>query len=147
MIALDTTVLLAFEIKEHPAHQTVRTAVTALARQGTPCFALAPQVLDEFLHVATDTRRFRQALGMGEAIERARFWWHANEVDPVFPCRESVDLATDWLARFSLGRKRILDTALAATYHVAGLGRLATANRSDFEVFDVFSFEDWAQVP
>lgn len=59
----------------------------------------------------------------------------------------TVELATGWLERFGLGRGRILDTSLAAVYHLAGVRRLATANRADFEVFGVFSFEDWAAPP
>lgn len=41
----------------------------------------------------------------------------------------------EFLDSLSLGRKRILDTALAATLELAGVRRLATFNRKDFEVF------------
>ncbi|HMJ89218.1 MAG TPA: hypothetical protein VK530_05355 [Candidatus Acidoferrum sp.] len=40
--------------------------------------------------------------------------------------------------RFQLGRKRILDTQLAAILHTAGVHRLFTSNPRDFEVFGVF---------
>ena len=39
------------------------------------------------------------------------------------------------MTRFRLGRKRILDTALAATMEAAGIKKLATLNKKDFEVF------------
>jgi len=39
------------------------------------------------------------------------------------------------MKRYSLGRKRILDTALAATLECAGVGGLATLNRRDFAIF------------
>lgn len=84
---------------------------------------------------------------MADALRRVRFWWQAREVRHALPSRETVELATGWLERFGLGRRRILDTSLAAVYHLAGVRRLATANRADFEVFGVFSFEDWAEPP
>jgi hypothetical protein len=42
-----------------------------------------------------------------------------------------------------LGRKRLLDTQLAATYAAAGVTELLTANSADFAVFGVFSFTDF----
>jgi hypothetical protein len=38
-----------------------------------------------------------------------------------------------------LGRKRLLDTLLAATYHQAGVQSLLTTNPGDFVVFGVFT--------
>jgi hypothetical protein len=43
-----------------------------------------------------------------------------------------------WLKQHRLGRKRLLDTQLAATYYAAGITSLVTSNFADFEVFDVF---------
>jgi len=42
------------------------------------------------------------------------------------------------MEEFRLGRKRILDTYLAATYHERGIRRLATGNAADFALFKVF---------
>ena len=42
-----------------------------------------------------------------------------------------------WRREFRLGRKRILDTHLAAVLHVAGVRRLLTSNPDDFAVFGV----------
>jgi len=41
------------------------------------------------------------------------------------------------MRQFNLGRKRILDTYLAAALHTAGVRRLPTANPADFAVFGV----------
>ena len=49
--------------------------------------------------------------------------------------RRRGDGGNDLLTRFRLGRKRILDTALAATMEAAGIKKLATLNKKDFEVF------------
>jgi hypothetical protein len=49
--------------------------------------------------------------------------------------------------KFRLGRKRIWDTCLAATYKNIVINFLATKNTMDFTVFGVFEFESWAQSP
>jgi hypothetical protein len=41
------------------------------------------------------------------------------------------------MREFDLGRKRILDTHLAAVLHTAGARRLLTSNPGDFAVFGV----------
>jgi predicted nucleic acid-binding protein len=48
-----------------------------------------------------------------------------------------------WLARHQLGRKRLLDTLLAATYQRAGVRRLITNNGKDYRVFDCFEIVDF----
>jgi hypothetical protein len=42
------------------------------------------------------------------------------------------------MRRFNLGRKRILDTHLAAVLHTHGVRKLMTSNPADFAVFQVF---------
>jgi hypothetical protein len=46
------------------------------------------------------------------------------------------------MERFRLGRKRILDTALAATVEMAGVSRLATLNARDFALFPFLELVD-----
>jgi predicted nucleic acid-binding protein len=43
------------------------------------------------------------------------------------------------VTQFSLGRKRLLDTLLAATFHQAGIHSILTTNAADFAVFGVFT--------
>jgi len=81
---------------------------------------------------------------MDEALARARFWWEASEVVHCHINDKAWEYATSWMEKFSLGRKRILDTTLAATYHERGIQALATANPADFAIFGVFEFESWA---
>lgn len=54
------------------------------------------------------------------------------------PSAQSLALANEWMRRFKLGRKRVLDTHLAAIYHLAGCKRLLTSNGDDFKIFGVF---------
>ena len=53
------------------------------------------------------------------------------------PNASGMDQALTWMRQFKLGRKRILDTYLAAVLHTNGVRRLLTANPADFSVFGV----------
>lgn len=144
MIGLDATTLIAHEIREHPLHSKVRNGVRRRVADGDR-FGLAEQTLWEFLHVVTDGRRFGRPLDMRDAVDRAERWSRAKEVSHLATTREATDWTLKWMEEFGLGRKRILDTALAATFHVNGVTRVATANASAFQVFGVFRFEAWAR--
>lgn len=131
MIGIDTSFLICFEIA-HPLNASAR----ALAKEHAPeGFALAPQVLTEFAHVVTDPRRFARPLEMPDALSRAERWWRAREVTRVLPEHESVALFLSWMGEFSLGRKRLLDTMLAATYRSAGVALIASTDARDFAMF------------
>jgi len=145
MIGLDTTVLLTHEIREAHGHYELRAQIREASHSGNLQLAIAPQVLQEFVHVATDPKRFKIPLTMEQALTRSRFWWEAAEVVRCHPSDRAWEQAWKWMEEFRLGRKRILDTYLAATYYERGVRKLATANTADFAVFGVFSFEPWAQ--
>jgi predicted nucleic acid-binding protein len=88
--------------------------------------------------VVTDRKRFTRPLSMRAAIARADRWWHADEVRHAFPSLESTRQFLAWMAEHQLGRKRLLDTQLAATYHCAGIRRILCTNARDFRVFGCF---------
>jgi predicted nucleic acid-binding protein len=136
---IDTSFLVAMEILGHGQHSASRARFLSLARKGDQ-FALAPQVLAEFIHVVTDSRRFSNPLAFDTARERVEAWWNAEEVISVFPTDESTTRFLSWLLLHQLGRKRLLDTLLAATLEGAGVTSLLTLNRKDFEVFGCFDF-------
>ena len=91
MIGLDTTVLLTHEIEEARGHHDLRAQIREASQSGNLHLALAPQVLQEFVHAATDPKRFRIPLTMDQALTRSRFWWEAAEIvhchpgSPTFP--------------------------------------------------------------
>jgi len=101
-------------------------------------FAIAPQVVAEFIHIATDPRRFKTPLAMDVARDIAEKWWTAREVTQISPGPAAMSLFFDWHRAHSLGRKRILDTMLAATYRAAGIHSLLTTNAADFNVLGGF---------
>lgn len=145
MIGLDTTVLIAHELKEVENHQKVREHIAKSARNSSEIYGLTPQVIHEFIHVVTDSRRFERPLSIPDAIHRAQYWWDAAEIRHCHPGSLALKQTMEWLEQYRLGRKRILDTALAAAYYERGILRLATANPNDFAIFGVFEFELWAK--
>jgi predicted nucleic acid-binding protein len=132
----DTTFLVLLEIREAAGHAQAREFLVRTILQARQSIALAPQVLAEFIHIVTDPRRFQRPLSMEEALRKADLWWNAEEVRQVVPDSGAVTLFTHWMVRYRLGRKRILDTLLAATYTAAGVRRIISTNIRDYRVFE-----------
>jgi predicted nucleic acid-binding protein len=137
MIGLDTSILVAQAIAEHPQHEaSQRWLDDEIARNQT--FVITSGILAEFIHIVTDGRRFEIPLAMSEALQRAAFWSEAREVT-LLAADDAVNaLWLKWLTDFQLGRKRLLDTLIAVTWHAAGISEICTLNPNDFKVFDVF---------
>jgi predicted nucleic acid-binding protein len=134
---IDTDFLVAVEIAEHPFHREADALLQSLLADGHD-LALAPQTLAEFIHIVSDGKRMPQPLTLAEAINRAEHWWQAAEVVRVFPDGQTVADFFSWLTRHQLGRKRLLDTMLAATFQSAGVKRVVTNNERDFKVLGGF---------
>lgn len=134
---IDTDFLVAVEIAEHPFHREADALLQSLLADGHD-LALAPQTLAEFIHIVSDGKRMPQPLTLAEAINRAEHWWQAAEVVRVFPDGQTVADFFRWLTRHQLGRKRLLDTMLAATFQSAGVKRVVTNNERDFKVLGGF---------
>jgi predicted nucleic acid-binding protein len=134
---IDTTFLVEAEVAEHPGHEPARARLGKLLRAGD-MVVLAPQVLAEFIHVVTDSRRFSKPLGMDQAIARAQLWWEGKEVVHAVPGDESIALFLRWVTEHGLGRKRLLDTMLAATYYSHGVRSILSTSARDFGVFGCF---------
>ena len=135
MIGVDTSFLVQLELMELPAHKAAHALLQREILEPQAPLALAPQVLAEFIHVVTDPRRFQRPLTADEAVAKARFWWNAAEVQHVSASNESTVLFLDWMQRHQLGRKRILDTQLAAILWTAGVRQVLTSNPADFQIF------------
>jgi predicted nucleic acid-binding protein len=135
MLALDTDVLVAWAMDGSPRNEWARRLFAREVQELGGSLALTPQVVHEFLHVITDSRRFEYPLSMADALRLARRLWEAGEVVRVFPTPDVVPRTLELIAALRLGRKRILDTALAATLEGAGIRRLATFNAADFAIF------------
>ena len=99
----------------------------------------------EFQHVITDTRRFNTPLSIEKAIERSWFWIDHERIKIIYPTENSLKRALLWCNMYSLGRKRIQDTHMAAAFAEAGVSELWTANPSDFEILEAFDIVDYSQ--
>lgn len=135
---LDTGFFVAAEVVEHAEHTATRQILTRLLSAGDR-IAIAPQVLAEFIHIVTDPRRFTHPLDMATARALAEQWWTSTNVVQIFPDAAATSQFLTWLQQFSLGRKRLLDTLLAATYRQAGIHSLLTTNAADFAVLGTFT--------
>ena len=143
---LDTSFLVAAEVLGHADHVTARTLAVSLRTSGDR-FALAPQVLAEFVHLVTDAKRFPAPLSLLQALERAQVWWDASDVDRVWPDDSAVSWFFAAMTKHRLGRKRVLDTLLAGTFRSAGLTSLLTLNAADFAAFGEFTCVPLAAPP
>src|SRR5262245_53501694 len=131
---LDTGFLVAAEVVEHAQHLPVQDTLTRLVAAGDQ-IAIAAQVMAEFLHIVTDPRGSVQPRDMPTALRVAEQWWTAREVTHAFPDDAATRQFLAWLQQFALGRQRLLDALLAATYHQFGIRSILTTNPGDFGVF------------
>jgi toxin-antitoxin system PIN domain toxin len=136
MIGLDCNILVQIAISDHPAHARTHAAVQSEMEQGEK-LVFPSLIATEFLHVVTNERRFAPPLTMPEALDWLRDFLAHPAVSILEPTPASTDQTLRWMRQFNLGRKRILDTHLAAILHTRGVRRLLTSNPADFTVFRV----------
>ena len=137
LIGIDTSFLLAHTLQEHENHKSARTLLASLLEKGQK-IALCPIVVDEFLHVVTDPKRFRKPVTMATALTIAETWIRSRESEYFPPSEDSALLQLKWLREYRLGRRRIHDTSIAAIYATHGVRQILTNNVSDFETFGMF---------
>ncbi len=137
LVGVDTPFLVAHTVVEHPEHsEALKVCERLLEKNGL--LALCPTVIDEFIHVVTDAKRFERPLEVAEALEVAEDWLNSRETVSLFPCEQSSRLQLHWLRTHRLGRKRINDTRIASIYYQNGAHTLLTSNVRDYTVFDCF---------
>jgi predicted nucleic acid-binding protein len=137
MTGADANILVQLAFSQHPAFSQTTVLIDAELARGVQVMVPA-SVVTEFLHVITDTRRFTPALTMDAAIDWLDQMFARRVVHLLESSPDSLRLTLEWMKRYRLGRKRILDTHLAAVLHRAGVNRLITSNPDDFKVFGVF---------
>jgi predicted nucleic acid-binding protein len=140
-IGVDTNWLVQLAMANHPGHDAAFRFWNERISAGTQ-MALTPLVMAELVHLITDGRRFATPSTMPDALAFATRWWHARGIVQLFPTSASVLLAWKWMEKFHLGRKRVLDTQLATTFHVHGISKILSLNPRDYTVFGVFEILD-----
>jgi predicted nucleic acid-binding protein len=141
VIGVDTSFLVGLSVEEHSAHRACSELFDGEIVGKPASMAIAAQVLTEFCHIITDERRFERPLEMTAALDLCEQWWHAEESRVVLADAEVGALWLAWMRELRLGRKRLLDTMVAATYYRAGVRRLASTNWRDFARYGVFELE------
>ena len=136
MTGLDCNILVQLAMADHPANPATVAAVQAETRREGR-LVVPTLVMTEFLHVTTDPKRFAPPLTMNEALDWIEDFMVNPSVGLLEPAQESTRQMLYWMRQFNLGRKRILDTHLAAVLHTAGVRRLLASNPADFAVFGV----------
>lgn len=137
-LGIDTDFLVALEIRDHIYHKQADALLARLLDEGHE-LAVAPQILAEFVHVVTDSKRLKEPLSMDDALSRAEHWWQAKEVVRLYPDGDTFGTWIGWLRDHRLGRKRLLDTMLAAACYAQGISTLVSNNDSDFQIFGKFN--------
>jgi predicted nucleic acid-binding protein len=140
-LGVDTDTLVHWAMGDAPHHAAVRRCFEREVRRGCR-LGLTLQVLREFLHVTTDARRFEHPLAMPDALRLSLELWTGQEVERLLPAAGDHDRLCELMAQLELGRRRILDTALAVTLESAGVTRLATLNGRDFAIFPFLAVVD-----
>lgn len=146
LVGIDTPFLLAHTVREHPDHGRALAWKRKLLGEDYR-LGLCPTVCDEFLHVVTDPRRFENPAEMETALRIVRGWMRAKETLALFPDERSWQLQLDWMREHRFGRKRILDTGIAAVYHRHGAASILTSNARDFHVLGVLEILDMGMDP
>lgn len=138
---LDTSFLVQLEVVEQPGHQRAQALKTRLLGESAT-FALAPQTLCEFIHIVTDPKRFERPLPAHEAVRRSSIWWNLREVRNISSSGWATQRFHSWMSEHRLGRKRILDTMLAATFEEHQIYHIITSDPGGFTLFKVFQILD-----
>ncbi len=133
---LDTNVLVYTHIPAMPGHETVRRFLRTQLHDPAITLVVTAQILHEFVHVVTDSRRFEPPVVMAEALAITRLYLDRTNVDCVVTDAACVREAFDLLAQHTLGRNRIADTLFAATLLHHDIHEVITCNPRDFRGFE-----------
>jgi len=142
MLSLDTDVLVAWAMEGAEHHRKVRILVEGELARRAGRVVLVERVIQEFLHVVTDAKRFERPFSMPQALDYADDVLGMSDVVCLGSKPVVVRRTVELMRSLRLGRKRILDTGLAATLEASGVQRLATFNGADFAIFDFIEVVD-----
>lgn len=138
MIGVDTSGLIPLAIEEHLKRGATEALVADLLEVPETRLAVTPSVLAEFIHAVTDPKRFERPLTMAQAVNWVSQFLSLPQTILLMPESPAIPQWLERMRAYRLGRKRTLDTQLAATLTTAGIRRLLTLNPNDFRIFGAF---------
>lgn len=139
-IAIDTNFLVDLDITVSPRHEKVLSILNDLGKSKSEIYVTADALL-EYVHVVTDAKRFQNPFSVDMALERVNNINNHPHFTILYSDQDDFNLCMQWLKNHHLGRKRLTDTMMAATYFNNGVTELWTANAKDFEIFDCFDIK------
>ncbi len=143
MIGIDTCFLIDLYWQDSPRNKNARALYLQLAKDDSCKLAIYYNCFNEFLHVITDSRRFANPFSIKEALDVIDFWCDLENVTVLYPNDSSFKRTLAWMSLHNLGRNRINDTQLAASYVTQGISKIITANPKDFELFECFEVVEY----
>ena len=132
---VDANVLIYSAIESMPEHRAVLSFFERRVLTGELTCAVTFPVLLEFVHITTDSRRFKPPLSLDESMAIAEQYWNASNWRRLLPSAGTGTRVLELLRRYQLGRNRLLDTYFAATLLEHGVTALITSDIKDFRVF------------
>ncbi|HJW74109.1 MAG TPA: TA system VapC family ribonuclease toxin [Thermoleophilia bacterium] len=129
-VFLDTNILVAASVAEHPSHLAAVALLDKLTAEQAP-LCISPQVCREFLVVLTRMPVSGRAFTVAEALEALDTWRSACVV-----VEEGAAVLVELLALVrdrQVRGKQVHDANIVATMRSKGITRLATLNAGDFE--------------
>ena len=139
-IALDTNFLVDLDITVSPRHEKVLSILNDLGKSKSEIF-ITEDALLEYIHVVTDAKRFQNPFSIKMALERISYINNHPHFTILHSDQDDFEICMQWIQKYNLGRKRLTDTMMAATYFNNGITELWTANAKDFEIFDCFDIK------
>jgi predicted nucleic acid-binding protein len=133
---VDANVLICSAIESMPEHPKVFSFFEDRVLTGELRCGVTFQVLLEFIHVTTDSKRFKSPLALKECLGMVEQYWNASNWHRLFPNSNTGTRTLDLIRLYRLGRKRLLDTYLAATLLDNQVTTLITCDSADFGVFE-----------
>ncbi len=139
---VDSNVLIYSAVESMPEYRSVASFFERRVLTGEITCAVTFPVLLEFVHITTDPKRFSPPLELEESVAIAEQYWNAANWRRLLPRRQTGVRTFELLRRHGLGRKRLLDTYLAATLLDHNVQTLLTCNTRDFQVFNELQLID-----
>ncbi len=132
-VFLDTNILVAASVAEHPSHAAATALLDKLTAKRTP-LCISPQVCREFLVALTRKAVSGRDFTVEEALEALDTWRSACVV-----VEENLGVLAELLALVrerQVRGKQVHDANIVATMRSKSITRLATLNVGDFERYE-----------
>jgi predicted nucleic acid-binding protein len=129
-IFLDTSLLVAASVGQHPGHLAAKSYLGMLARSQSPT-CISPQVCREFMVVLTRQPVSGRTFTLTEAIAALDAWRSLCTL-----LQEDEHVVREWrrlVEHFQVRGKQLHDCNLVAVMRTHGVQRLATRNAADFQ--------------